>query len=271
MPDRIIRDELLTSERYWSVGIEAQQLFTHLLLRADALGRFSGKNFTIRMSCYPGLQRTPLIIEKMLAELHDADLIRLYEAAGERFVFIPRYRQRLRYTNSKYPAPPNEINDIIEEKSGASQTTVRPAPPEEKRREEVPFRTPRKTRAAPDEGLVLRREVWTAYESAYQDRYGVPPADNVESRSAIKKFCGKIQAVDCVAVAAFYLTHNGAFYVAKGHNPLHLAADAAKLRTEWATGRQITQTEAQQGDRRQGNRGVFQKIIKEIEDEKTND
>lgn len=136
MPDRIIRDELLTSERYWSVGIEAQQLFTHLLLRADSLGRYSGKNFTIRMSCYPGHARNPDVIEKLLSDLHDADLIRLYvDERGERFVFIPRYRQRLRYTNSKYPAPPFGISDITEEKSDSSQTQVRPAPPEVKRRE----------------------------------------------------------------------------------------------------------------------------------------
>jgi len=136
MPDRIIRDELLTSERYWSVGIEAQQLFVHLLLRADSLGRFSGKNFTIRMACYPGHQRTPDIVEKLLSDLNDADLIRLYSVNGERFVFVPRYRQRLRYTNSKYPPPPKEINDIPKEKSDSSQTQVRPAPAEVKRSEE---------------------------------------------------------------------------------------------------------------------------------------
>lgn len=266
MPDRIIRDELLTSERYWSVGIEAQQLFVHILLRADSLGRFSGKNFTIRMACYPGHQRAPAIIEKMLSDLHDVDLIRLYEVGGERFIFVPRYRQRLRYTNSQYPAPPKEINDLIIEKSDSSQTQVRPAPPEEKRREEIPSQTTRKKRAASDPGLDLRRAVWKSYSNAYQDRYGVPPADNAEARSAVKRFCSKIPESDCVAVAAFYVGHQGSFYGVKGHNPLHLAADAAKLRMEWATKHQITNTAAQQADKRQTNRGVFQKLIEEAKD-----
>lgn len=125
MPDRIIRDELLTSERYWSVGIDAQRLFVHLLLSADALGRFSGKNYTIRAACYPGHAPDAKLIEKFLTDLHDADLIRIYEVNGERYVFIPRYRQRLRAKDSYLPAPPKGINDIPEEKSDSSQTQVR--------------------------------------------------------------------------------------------------------------------------------------------------
>jgi hypothetical protein len=153
MPDRIVRDELLTSERYWSVSIEAQRLFVHLLLSVDDMGRFSGKNFTIRSACFPGQSVAPEKVEKMLTELHDEDLVRLYSVGGERFVFIPRFGQRLRYKNSKFPEPPKEINDIEEEKSDLRQTAVMPKPDsslqkrrEEKRREEKKTKGP----SAPD-------------------------------------------------------------------------------------------------------------------------
>ena len=143
MPDRLIRDELLTSERYWSVSIEAQRLFIHLLLVADDLARFSGKNFTIRSACFPGQAIAPEKVERMLAELQDLDLIRLYDSGGDRYIFIPRFGQRLRYKNSKFPAPPSEINDIPEEKSVSRPTVAIPQPDpsllkrrEEKRREE---------------------------------------------------------------------------------------------------------------------------------------
>ena len=126
MPDRIIRDEILTSERYWSVSIEAQRLFIHLILVADDMARFSGKNFTIRSACFPGQSMDPAKLEKMLAELADVDLIRLWITQGERFIFIPRWKQRLRYQTSKYPEPPKEINDIPEKKSDLSPTQVRP-------------------------------------------------------------------------------------------------------------------------------------------------
>lgn len=148
MPDRLIRDEILTSERYWAISIDAQRLFLHLLLSADDTGRFSGKNYTIRATCYPGRPIDPDQLEKWLTELVDIDLVRIYRSElstnhpQERFIFIPRFKQRLRYPNSKYPAPPKEINDIPIEKTDSSQSQVSPesdsSPPkrsEEKRSE----------------------------------------------------------------------------------------------------------------------------------------
>jgi hypothetical protein len=132
--DRVIRDELLTSERYWSVSIEAQRLFVHLILCADDLGRFSGKNYTIRTSCFPGQAVPSEKVEKLLTELQDTDLVRVYQHEGERFIFIPRFRQRLRYFHSRYPSPPKEINDIPEEKSVQRQTTVGPKPDSSQRK-----------------------------------------------------------------------------------------------------------------------------------------
>jgi hypothetical protein len=146
MPDRVIRDELLTSERYWSVSIEAQRLFVHLMLCADDLGRFSGKNYTIRAACFPGQAVPAEKVEKLLSELQDSDLIRVYNVSsnvGERFIFLPRFRQRLRFKTSRYPEPPKGIIDIEEEKSDIRQTrdghksdTSPPKRREEKRREE---------------------------------------------------------------------------------------------------------------------------------------
>lgn len=122
---------------------------------------------------------------------------------------------------------------------------------------------------AADAGLELRREVWTAYSNAYQDRYGVPPETSAEARSAIKRYCGKVRAAECAAVAAYYVTHQSAFYVAKGHNLNHLATDAAKLRTEWATGKQITQTQAMQTDKSASRGNVFKELIQETKNGKS--
>jgi hypothetical protein len=89
----------------------------HLLLNADALGRFSGKNYTIRAACYPGHAIDPKLVEKLLSDLHDADLVRIYEHENARYLFIPRYRQRLKAKGSYYPAPPPEINDLFHEEA----------------------------------------------------------------------------------------------------------------------------------------------------------
>ena len=126
MSDRLIRDEILTSERYWSVSNDAKLFFIHIMLNADDTARFSGKNFTLRSSCFPGQPIDEKHIERMLEELHDHDLIRIYTVKNERFIFVPRFKQRLRFRNSKFPEPPNEINDLVIEKSDSSQSQDRP-------------------------------------------------------------------------------------------------------------------------------------------------
>lgn len=238
MPDRIIRDELLTSERYWSVGIEAQRLFVHLLLSADALGRFSGKNYTIRSSCYPGIAVSEKLIEKLISDLHDADLIRIYQCEGDRYIFIPRYRQRLRAKESYLPSPPKEINDITIEKSDSSQTQVRlesdASPPKEGRKEGNTFRAPPKPPVDPAQ-KALAAQTWESYRSAYAARYRVDPVRNAAVNTHIKNLVGRI-GQDAPAVAAFYVTHNDNWYVKKNHAVSNLLADCEGLRTQWKSG-----------------------------------
>lgn len=122
MPDRIIRDELLTSERYWSVSDESKLLYIHLLLCADDTARYTGKNFSLRTKCFAGHPMDAERMEYLLTELVNQDLIRLYESGQERFVFIPRFRQRLRFTNSKFPEPPKDIGDLQIKKTDLSKT-----------------------------------------------------------------------------------------------------------------------------------------------------
>jgi hypothetical protein len=281
MPDRVIRDELLTSERYWSVPIEAQQLFVHLLLVADSLSRFSGKNFTIRSECYPGQQRNPDMIEQLLALLHDADLIRLYTVGDQRYGFIPRYRQRLRYLRSEFPEPPDEINDIkdlVVKKSDRSPSVDGLAPLEVNRSEELPSRgaspasqpkpVSRRAKPAPDTELQAAcRETWQAYSDAYEFRHGAAPVRNASANSAMKRFCQSVPSSEAPDIARFFLQNNSSFYVQKMHPPTLLALDAAKLRTEWATGHQITQTQAMQTDKTASRKAVFTQLIKDIEND----
>lgn len=122
MPDRIIRDELLTSERYWTVCDEAKLLYIHILLCADDTARYTARNFSLRQKCFAGRSMEPERMERLLNELADHDMIRLYEVDGERYLFVPRFRQRLRFHNSKFHAPPKEINDLPEQKTDLSKT-----------------------------------------------------------------------------------------------------------------------------------------------------
>lgn len=126
MPDRVIRDELLTSERYWRCSPEARCLYVSLLLSVDDAARYTGAPFALRTRCMAGTVSHERI-DAILTELIDCDLVRRYEHNGKPYLFIPRFRNRRRYvSSSKYPAPPQGISDIPPEKSDSSPTQDSP-------------------------------------------------------------------------------------------------------------------------------------------------
>lgn len=108
MPNRIIRDSILDSERYLSIGESERLFFLHLCLLADDLGCLSLAPAYLGRRVFserPG----PARIEKLLKALEGVDLLRRYEFNGSPYGFIPRFRQRVQRETLKHPAPPDEI------------------------------------------------------------------------------------------------------------------------------------------------------------------
>lgn len=148
MPNRVFRDELLTSERYWSVSPEARNLFASIVLSADDLGRYTGANFALRTRCMAGTVSAEHI-EKLVTELAGVDLIRLYYNNLQRYIFVPRFKQRIQWPHSKCPDPPPEINDLQINGKHKITTDVPPldngcTTVEEKRSEEKKYLKPKK-------------------------------------------------------------------------------------------------------------------------------
>jgi len=143
MPDRIVRDEILDSDRYLSLTSDtARMLYLHLLLVADDLGNTEATPLFIRRRLLPAAMED-YAINKILSELADVDLIRMYASEQKAYAHVPRFRQRLRYLKSKNPRPPaalecKEIKDLIKAKSDLSLSQVGPesVPSRQKRREE---------------------------------------------------------------------------------------------------------------------------------------
>lgn len=105
MGTRMVRGDLLDSDRYWGVGIEARQLFVHLLLLADDYGCLAVAPTFLRRRAFNDMP-TDQKIAKLLNELQDADLIRLYDHNRACYAFIPRFRQKLQRATLKHPVPP---------------------------------------------------------------------------------------------------------------------------------------------------------------------
>ncbi len=113
-------------------------------------------------------------------------------------------------------------------------------------------------------------ETWNAYATAYRQRYGVDPVRNATVSAQLAAFVKRLGAEEAPQVAAFYVRHNGAFYVRNKHATGPLLKDAEGLRTEWATGRMVTNTEAQQQDRKQNTVNAFAPLLAEAQAREAN-
>lgn len=125
MPNRLIREEMLESERVLALPVEARWLYVTVLLSADDLGLFEATSF--KLARRSDIRREAG--EQLLSMLSDADLVRLYEVDGKRFGFIPRFRQRIQIRFLKHPPPPEELmrddlDALNKIKQLASKTTV---------------------------------------------------------------------------------------------------------------------------------------------------
>ena len=107
---------------------------------------------------------------------------------------------------------------------------------------------------------------WNAYAAAYRLRYGTDPVRNSKANALLCKLVERLGADEAPPVAAFYVGHQGAWYVKNGHALDYLLRDAEKLRTEWATGAMVTDSQARQVDRTQGQANIWSEIIAEERD-----
>lgn len=105
-------------------------------------------------------------------------------------------------------------------------------------------------------------KVWDAYAEAYEFRWGVPPVRNAAMNTICKKIVDRIGAEDAPHVAQFYVSHDNSFYVAKMHQLPLLLTNVEQLRTEWATGRQMTRQVANQIDSRTANHSAAEQYLK---------
>lgn len=139
MPDRIIRDELLESERWLSLKDNADRLaYIALLLRADSLGNFTAEPYRLmRMWRDFGIS-TLQLVAKTMSELADHDLIRLYASGEKALLHIPRFNSYSRYLSRIYPLSPwttGQQKQLLEKNSHRAHTALTLCAPTSKGKE----------------------------------------------------------------------------------------------------------------------------------------
>lgn len=105
MPNRILRDTALDSDRIAAIDEPSEILFYRLIMLADDYGRFDGRLPVIRSRAFALRQSvTEREIERRLSQLTKNNLIIRYTVENKPYIEILRFGQRQRAEKSKFPA-----------------------------------------------------------------------------------------------------------------------------------------------------------------------
>jgi hypothetical protein len=159
-----------------------------------------------------------------------------------------------RWQNHNKPIT-NELQNITSSSSSSSSSSDlssdSDSDSEEKKKEKREKKEGITTTKVVGPPVAKSARAWEAYSTAFHQRYKTAPPPNARSFSLLCQLVDRLGIEEAPAVAAFYVNHNGTFYVERMHPVTLLVQDAEKLRTEWVTGRRMTRVEArsaEQGD-----------------------
>lgn len=120
MPDRIVRDELLTSDRFaaspaggadpeardYVAGNRARLAFLACLLHADTLGNLEASDGQLGRLWRDFGILGAAAVAATIEDLNARDLAKPYDHAGKRYLHLPRFRQSRRYLGRLNPLSP---------------------------------------------------------------------------------------------------------------------------------------------------------------------
>ncbi len=106
MPNRILRDGVLTSERVNALSFEAELFYRRLMSVADDFGRYPANPTLLRSAVYPLKpdHYNENQIDGLLRECADAGLLTVYRVDGRLYLELLDFRQRTRAMKSKWPS-----------------------------------------------------------------------------------------------------------------------------------------------------------------------
>lgn len=109
MPNRILREGILSSERIERLNWAEEVFYRRLMSVVDDYGRYFARPALVLAACYPLLLKkvSDSDIEKWLSACENAALVSVYPASdGKRYLQLLDFKQQVRATASKYPQPP---------------------------------------------------------------------------------------------------------------------------------------------------------------------
>jgi len=106
MPNRIIREGILSSEKIASLSWEEEVFYRRLMSVVDDYGRTESNAKWLRSRCYPVQVDSVSIddVERLLRACEAAGLVIVYKVGTKEYLQIDNFQQRQRV--AKYPPPP---------------------------------------------------------------------------------------------------------------------------------------------------------------------
>jgi hypothetical protein len=105
MPNRLLKEGIVDSDKIESLSPEAEVFFYRLLVVADDLGRMDARPAILRARCFPLKESLSAeVITGWVQELWSAGLIGTYEFDDKPYLEILEWEQRVR-SSGKYPLP----------------------------------------------------------------------------------------------------------------------------------------------------------------------
>ncbi len=286
---RNIKPSFFKNEELAELSFEARLLFIGTWTLSDREGRLEDRPKRIKMEIFPA---DSIDVDRLLTKLHEAEFIHRYEINGERYIQVLAF---LKHQNPHHREPASVIPPCPSLRQNADGTWSRPRaddlfeaagasgspgasradsliPDSPSRIPDSPSRIPlpgekhsaASRRAAA--GVHPTVETWNAYANAYQQRWGIAPIRNAKVNGMLARFVERVPAAEAPDIAAFYVGNNKGLYVSAKHCVDLLLRDAEGLRTEWATGRVVTETEARQADRSATTGAQVQRLLAEHKD-----
>lgn len=120
MPNRIVREAILSSERIASLGWPEEVFYRRLMSIVDDYGRTEANAQLLRARCYP-LQTDQVRaadIARWMAACQKAGVILCYEVGGKQYVEVLNFGQQQR-SASKCPPPPADASNCEQTQEGA--------------------------------------------------------------------------------------------------------------------------------------------------------
>jgi len=107
MPNRILREGIITSERVDSLSEGAELFYRRLMSLVDDYGRYTAHPSLLLAALYPlRLDRVTVTqIEQYLLDVAQVGLIVTYSVKGKRYLQMVDFRQQLRTKKPQWPAP----------------------------------------------------------------------------------------------------------------------------------------------------------------------